>query len=56
MTTKLSKLKKNDLFKFTGMKKVYVFNGGTKTFRYTDYEDIAGFKQTKSDRSVNKLN
>jgi len=56
MTTKLSKLKKNDLFKFTGMKKVYIFNGGKKVFKYTDYYDISGFKQTKTDRSVNKLN
>lgn len=53
-TTKLSKLKKGDFFKFAGEKKVYIFLGGgpVRGFEYTDFTDVNAFKRTKTNRAV----
>jgi len=49
----LSKLKKNDYFRFIGKSKVYVYNGrsGGK-YTYSDSEDISSSYQTKTDRII----
>ena len=53
-TTKLSKLKKGDFFKFPGQKKVYIFKGGgpVRGFEFTDVSDVSNFKRTKTNRDV----
>lgn len=50
----LSKLKKNDYFRFKGKSKVYSFDGGGKVkgFNYTSINDISSYYSTKTDRKV----
>jgi hypothetical protein len=50
----LSSLKKGELFRFKGKKKVYIYDGGGKVrgFNYTGYDDISDFHSTKTDRAV----
>jgi hypothetical protein len=53
-SSKFSKLKKGDFFKFEGKRKVYVFKGGGKVrgFKYEDDNDTSNFFVTKTDRKV----
>jgi len=53
-TTKFSKIKRGEFFRFPGKRKVYRFMGGGKVrgFRYEADDDIASEKITKVDRVV----
>jgi len=62
--TKISKLKKGEYFKFTGKKKVYIYNGKTRMYdkwgkfkgwgyAYTPTDDVwGGAKDTFTDAKV----
>lgn len=52
--SKFSKIKKGEVFRFKGKRKVYVFDGGGKVrgFRYTTYSDINDTHATKVDRVI----
>lgn len=52
--SKFSKIKKGELFKFEGKRKVYIFEGGGKVrgFKYSDFNDTSNFFTTKVDRKI----
>jgi len=62
-TTKLSKLKKGDIFRMEGGRKVYVYRGKIRMYsrwgeykgwgyEYSAWDDISDYKETFSDKKV----
>lgn len=52
--SKFSTIKKGEFFRFPGMKKVYIFNGGgpKRGFNYFPFDDVNDHKQTKTNRKI----
>ena len=52
--TTLSKIKKGELFRFKGFKKVYLFEGGGPKRGYSmqAFDDISSFKSVKNNREI----
>jgi len=63
MKTKLSKIKKNELFRFVGRKKVYKYTGKERLYNsvgdyrgwgysYVEFDDISNQQTTLTDREI----